>query len=61
MATKKSKKEPNAALTQEELTMLVSLIDVGVKAAGMQIGKDNGFATLQSALDKLQELQVKEE
>lgn len=44
-------------MTDEEKKVLVMLVDAGLKATGIQLGNSGGFATLQSALDKLQALE----
>lgn len=41
-------------LTLDEIRVIMGLLDVGVKAAGLQVFRDNGGLHLQSALVKLQ-------
>lgn len=43
-------------LTLPELQVLLPLLDAGIRATGLQLFKDGGGATLQSALGKLQDM-----
>lgn len=41
-------------LTLDEIKIVMALLDAGLKAAGVQVFRDNGGVHLQSALKKLQ-------
>lgn len=47
-------------LTIDEIKLLVSLIDVGIKASGIQITMNKGGVVLQSIIDKL-DAEIKKE
>lgn len=42
--------------TLQELNVLMPLLDAGVRATGLQVFQGGGGVTLQSVLDKLQEM-----
>lgn len=41
-------------MTTEEIQMIVAMMDVAVKAAGINIFQDNGGVKVQNILEKLQ-------